>query len=297
MENPAKEHGVTLQIDRMEGEHWNLIGSPAPLRRILNNLINNATKYNRKNGTISISCREIDISSQEGQTVYEITCADTGIGMSRDFQTHMFEQFMQENATEGLAHHGTGLGLSIVKNLVERMSGSIRCESERGKGTTFYIKIPFEINTDVVETPVIAEDVPEEALQGVSVLLVEDNELNMEIAEFILGEMGMKITKAWNGQEAVQIFEQSKLGEIQIILMDMMMPVMNGEQAARAIRELDRADARTVPIIATTANAFEEDVKAALGAGMNDHLAKPLDEKALKKVMAHYVTTNVKYGT
>jgi signal transduction histidine kinase/CheY-like chemotaxis protein len=291
-EGAAQHRGITITLEKMEGKHWYLIGSPTQVSRILNNIIGNAIKYNKDNGKVTISCREIPDEKQEAKTSFEIVCADTGIGMDKSFQKHMFEQFSQENAVDEVSHHGTGLGLSIAKSLIDEMKGTINCESKRDEGTTFTITIPFGIDTDAVEeeeTKPKIEDIPEDALKGVSVLLVEDNEMNMEIAEFILEEMGMKITKAWNGQEAVNIFSESAPGTFDVVLMDMMMPVMNGEEATRTIRRLDRHDAKTVPIIAATANAFAEDIEAALNAGMNDHLAKPLDVKPLKQMITKYV--------
>jgi CheY-like chemotaxis protein len=172
------------------------------------------------------------------------------------------------------------------------MHGSIDCESKRNEGTTFTIRLPFKPDTEAEElSKAAASDENKNAnpLEGVSVLLVEDNEMNMEIAEFILEELGMKITEAWNGQEAVQIFEESKPGDFDVILMDMMMPVMNGEEATRAIRALSRKDAGTIPIIAATANAFAEDVEAAKAAGMNDHLAKPIDIQPLRDMILKYL--------
>jgi CheY-like chemotaxis protein len=204
----------------------------------------------------------------------------------------MFEQFSQENIVDEVEHHGTGLGLSIAKSLVDQMQGTIKCESKRDVGTTFTITIPFAIDvnaTEEVERKSEIKNIPENSLQGVSVLVVEDNEMNMEIAEFILEELGMKTTEAWNGQEAVEIFSKSEPGTYDIILMDMMMPVMNGEEATRSIRKLSRPDAKTIPIIAATANAFAEDIEAALSAGMNDHMAKPLDVEPLRKMIIKYV--------
>jgi CheY-like chemotaxis protein len=285
----AKGRKITLQIGKIEGEHWNLIGSPIHIQRILTNILTNAIKYNKENGSVIFSCRELKKKEESGVAIYEFVCSDTGIGMSREFQKHMFEQFTQENAAGEISYHGTGLGLTIVKSLVEEMGGEIRCESECGKGTTFYITLPFVIDT---EPKIIEETVGEKndiQLEGVSILLVEDNELNMEIAEFLLEEEGAVIQKAWNGHEAVQIFEASNPGEIQLILMDIMMPTMDGETAAQVIRELDREDAKTVPIIAMTANAFIDDIESALQAGMNAHIAKPIDVEQLKKVIRKHL--------
>jgi signal transduction histidine kinase/ActR/RegA family two-component response regulator len=285
----AKGRNITLQLGQMEGEHWNLIGSPIHIQRVLTNILTNAIKYNKENGSVTFSCRELQKKEESGIATYEFVCSDTGIGMSREFQKRMFEQFTQENAAGEVSHHGTGLGLTIVKSLVEEMGGEIRCESEHGKGTTFYITLPFVIDKETKILEEVAEEKNDIQLEGVSILLVEDNELNMEIAEFILEEEGAVIQKAWNGHEAVQIFESSKPGDFQIILMDIMMPTMDGETAAQAIRALDREDAKTIPIIAMTANAFVDDIESALQAGMNAHIAKPIDVEELKKVIRKHL--------
>jgi signal transduction histidine kinase/CheY-like chemotaxis protein len=291
-EGAAEHRGIKITVEKMEGKHWQLIGSPTHVSRILNNILGNAIKYNKDNGNVTLSCREIMAEQPEGRTAFEFVCADTGIGMNKSFQKHMFEQFSQENIVDEVEHHGTGLGLSIAKSLVDQMQGTIKCESKRDVGTTFTITIPFAIDvnaTEEVERKSEIKNIPENSLQGVSVLVVEDNEMNMEIAEFILEELGMKTTEAWNGQEAVEIFSKSEPGTYDIILMDMMMPVMNGEEATRSIRKLSRPDAKTIPIIAATANAFAEDIEAALSAGMNDHMAKPLDVEPLRKMIIKYV--------
>jgi signal transduction histidine kinase len=289
LEEQARERSVMLQIGRMEGEHWNLIGSPVHVQRVLTNVIANAIKYNRENGTVTISCRELAGKSTQESTRYEFICEDTGIGMSQEFQKHMFEQFSQENVSGEVSHHGTGLGLAIVKSLVQVMKGDIWCESERDKGTTFHIILPFGIDAEEKIPEIVTGEGSEAQLQGVSVLLVEDNEMNMEIAQFLLEEEGATIRSAWNGQEALEIFAASEMGEFDVILMDVMMPVMDGEAAARAIRALDRADAKTIPIIATTANAFEDDIESALQAGMNAHIAKPINLLHLKQVIRKYL--------
>jgi signal transduction histidine kinase/ActR/RegA family two-component response regulator len=292
LENQAAEQKVTLNIEPAEGEHFNLIGSPLHVRRILVNVLSNAIKYNKENGSVTFTCRELKGKvTAPGRTVFEFVCKDTGVGMSREFQKRMFDQFSQENAVGEVSHHGTGLGLAIVKSLVQEMDGTIRCESERDVGSTFTITLPFTIDENAKTAPPPPPPVEEDkkALQDVSILLVEDNELNMEIAEFILEDEGATTMEAWNGQEAVDIFSKSQPGEIQVILMDMMMPVMDGEHAARAIRALDRPDAKTVPILALTANTFDADVQAALNAGMNAHLAKPIDPDILRKEILHHL--------
>jgi signal transduction histidine kinase len=291
-EGAAEHRGISIKVERMEANHWHLIGSPIHVSRILNNILSNAIKYNKDNGTVKLSCFEINEGQTEGKATFEFICADTGIGMDKEFQKHMFEQFAQENAVDEVEHHGTGLGLTIAKSLIDQMHGTITCESKRDEGTTFTIELTFAIdpNSDENLSKEIEAGVNnEDSLNGVSVLLVEDNEMNMEIAEFILEEMGMNITEARNGKEAVDIFSESISGAFDIILMDMMMPVMNGEEATRQIRLLDHPDAKSIPIIAATANAFAEDIEAAHAAGMNDHLAKPLDVQPLRQMIVKYV--------
>jgi signal transduction histidine kinase len=288
MDGQAREHSVSLLLGEMNAEHWNLIGSPIHVQRILTNIITNAIKYNHAGGSVTLSCRELDKPSEPGTALFELTCADTGIGMGRDFQKRMFEQFTQENAADEMTYHGTGLGLTIVKNLVQKMGGKIRCESERGKGTTFFITLPFTIDPEPERFVPEAAEKPTKPLRGVSILLVEDNELNMEIAEFLLEEEGAIVRKAVNGQEAVQLFDASTPGTFQLILMDIMMPVMDGETAARTIRALDRPDAKTIPIIAMTANAFSDDIASSLQSGMNAHLSKPIDpDQLIAVIRAH----------
>jgi CheY-like chemotaxis protein len=276
MGNSADNFKVKLTLEEVNIEHPELIGSPVHIRRVLTNIISNAIKYNRENGTVKVYCRELEMKKGDSRAWFEIVCEDNGIGMSKDFQKHMFSKFTQENSAGEVSYHGTGLGLPIVKSLVTEMKGNISCKSEKDIGTTFYITLPFEISDAPVEEVEIVENY-KDSLKGTSILLVEDNDLNMEIAEFVLDEAGAKVTKAWNGREAVEIFEKSEPGEIEIILMDMMMPVMDGETAAQIIRSLDRDDAKTVPIIAMTANAFEEDKKKSMDAGMNAHFSKPID--------------------
>ena len=221
------------------------------MKRVMMNILSNAVKYNRANGQIYISCRELP-SEQPEMTTIEFTCRDTGIGMTEAFQKQIFEPFAQEH---------TG-----------------------GAGTTFVIRVPFKIDPDVDEHKV-QKDIPEKSIEGLHILLVEDNELNMEIAEFMLRNEGADVTKAWNGRKAVEIFEKSRPDEFDVILIDIMMPVMNGYEAARMIRSMDREDAKVIPIIAMTANAFTEDKLRAKEAGMNEHIAKPVDTKRLVKII------------
>ena len=227
-------------------------------------------------------------SKQTAMTTLEFVCRDTGIGMAEAFQKRIFEPFAQEHAGSRTKFAGTGLGMPITKKLVEKMGGTISFESKEGTGTTFVIRIPFRIDTDRKDRTETEEKM-ETSIQGRHVLLTEDNELNMEIAEFVLQNEGTVVTKAWNGQEAVDIFRKSRPGEFDVILMDIMMPVMNGYEAAKMIRSLDREDAKVIPIIAMTANAFTEDRMRAKEAGMDEHIAKPVDGKLLVKVINELV--------
>ena len=284
IEQMAAEQNIRIVWEKKEITHRKFIGSPGYVKRVMMNILSNAVKYNRKNGHIYISCREIP-SGQPEMTTIEFVCRDTGIGMTDEFQKHIFEPFAQEHAGSRTKFAGTGLGMPIAKKLIETMGGTITFESENGAGTTFVIRIPFKIdlNSDKREEK---KDVSDgKSIKGLHILLAEDNELNMEIAEFVLQNEGAVVTKAWNGQEAVERFKKSEPGEFDAILMDIMMPVMNGYEAAKTIRSMDRKDAKVIPIIAMTANAFAEDRIKAKEAGMDEHISKPVDEKLLVKVI------------
>jgi signal transduction histidine kinase/CheY-like chemotaxis protein len=287
IEHMAAEQNIRILWEKKEVTHWNLIGSPVHVKRILMNILSNAVKYNKENGYVYISCREIP-SKQTAMTTLEFVCRDTGIGMTEAFQKRIFEPFAQEHAGSRTKFAGTGLGMPITKKLVEKMGGTISFESKEGTGTTFVIRIPFQIDADMKDRTE-TEEKTETSIQGLHVLLTEDNELNMEIAEFVLQNEGAVVTKAWNGQKAVDIFRKSRPGEFDAILMDIMMPVMNGYEAAKMIRSLDREDAKVIPIIAMTANAFTEDKMRAKEAGMDEHIAKPVDGKLLVKVINELV--------
>ena len=290
IEHMATEQNIRIIWEEKEVTHWNLIGSPVHVKRILMNILSNAVKYNKENGYVYISCREIP-SKQTAMTTLEFVCRDTGIGMTEAFQKRIFEPFAQEHAGSRTKFAGTGLGMPITKKLVEKMGGTISFESKEGTGTTFVIRIPFQIDADMKDRNE-TEEKTETSIQGLHVLLTEDNELNMEIAEFVLQNEGAVVTKAWNGQKAVDIFRKNRPGEFDAILMDIMMPVMNGYEAAKMIRSLDREDAKVIPIIAMTANAFTEDKMRAKEAGMDEHIAKPVDGKLLVKVINELVKRN-----
>ena len=290
IEHMAAEQNIRIIWEKKEVTHWNLIGSPVHVKRILMNILSNAVKYNKEGGYVYISCREIP-SKQTAMTTLEFVCRDTGIGMAEAFQKRIFEPFAQEHAGSRTKFAGTGLGMPITKKLAVKMGGTISFESKEGIGTTFVIRIPFQIDADMKDRNE-TEEKTETSIQGLHVLLTEDNELNMEIAEFVLQNEGAVVTKAWNGQKAVDIFRKNRPGEFDVILMDIMMPVMNGYEAAKLIRSLDREDAKVIPIIAMTANAFTEDKMRAKEAGMDEHIAKPVDGKLLVKVINELVKRN-----
>ena len=283
IEQMAAEQNIRIRWEKKEITHRNLIGSPGYVKRVMMNILSNAVKYNKENGQIYISCMEIS-SEQPEMTTMEFVCRDTGIGMTDEFQKHIFEPFAQEHTGSRTKFTGTGLGMPITKKLVEKMGGTVTFESEKGVGTTFVIRVPFKIDPDADKREE-QKDVSEKSIKGLHILLAEDNELNMEIAEFVLQNEGADLTKAWDGQEAVELFRNSEPGEFDVILMDIMMPVMNGYEATKMIRSLDREDAKEVPIIAMTANAFTEDRIKAKEAGMDEHIAKPVDMELLIKVI------------
>ena len=284
----AAEQNIRIVWEKKEITHRDLIGSPGYVKRVMMNILSNAVKYNKENGCIYISCREIS-AEQPGMTTMEFVCRDTGIGMTEEFQKYIFEPFAQEHTGSRTKFAGTGLGMPISKKLIEKMGGTITFESEEGVGTTFVIRVPFRIDTDRSDR-VETREKQEASIRGMHILLAEDNELNMEIAEFMLQNEGAVVTKAWNGQEAVELFEKSRSGKFDVILMDIMMPVMNGYEATKRIRSLDREDAKEVPIIAMTANAFTEDRIRAKEAGMDEHVAKPVDGELLVKVIHKLVS-------
>ena len=287
IEQMAAEQNIRIMWEKKEITHRDFIGSPGYVKRVMMNILSNAVKYNRENGQIYISCMEIP-SEQPEMTTMEFVCRDTGIGMTAEFQKCVFEPFAQEHTGSRTKFAGTGLGMPIAKNLVEKMGGTITFKSEEGVGTTFVIRVPFKINL-YADKREEQKDVSEKSIKGLHILLAEDNELNMEIAEFMLQNEGADVTKAWNGQEAVELFRNSEPGEFDVILMDIMMPVMDGYEAAKMIRSLDREDAKTIPIIAMTANAFTEDRLRAKEAGMNEHISKPVDVRLLVKVICKLV--------
>lgn len=277
----------SIRVDRRPREvrHTALVGSPVHLKRLLMNIYSNAVRYNRDNGSITALCREL---RTEGDTAwFEFICADTGIGMSESFQKHLFEPFAQEHSTARSTYGGTGLGMPIAKALVDRMGGSITFTSKVGEGTTFRITLPFRMDESAALPR--QETAPDMAgaLRGMRVLLAEDNDLNMEIAEFMLQSAGAEVTEARDGREAVELFRALPTGYFDAVLMDVMMPVLDGYQATGIIRASERPDAG-VPVIAMTANAFVEDRQRAREAGMTEHLPKPLDQAVLVQTLQRW---------
>ena len=287
IEKQARERGINIVVHKYNVIHEDLIGSPVHVKRVVMNILTNAIKYNKNNGKICIEFNEIQ--KNYNTIIIRFKCEDTGIGMSESFQKTIYEPFAQEKAGARTVYGGTGLGMSITKSLVEKMGGTISFESEQGVGTTFYIELPFQIDHNIKHEELKTKEIKKASIKGVNVLLAEDNELNMEIAEFVIQNEGASVTKAWNGQEAVEIFKKSRPDEFDVILMDIMMPIKNGYEAAKMIRALDRDDAKTVPIIAMTANAFTEDRLKSKESGMNEHIAKPIDAKLLVKVISEFV--------
>lgn len=280
VEKQAENREIAISFANDCVHDW-FIGSPLHVKRMFMNLIGNALKYNKKQGTVAVSLREERLSDTEARVIF--TCRDSGIGMSEAFQEHMYEPFAQEMIDARSSYTGTGLGLAIVKRMLTQMGGTIDCVSQPGKGSTFTVTLPLALD---LSPKTKAEEKVKADITGLHLLVAEDNELNMEIAEFLLENAGAHVTKAMNGEEALHLFSASKEGTFDAVLMDVMMPVMDGIAATRAIRALPRADAKTVPIIAMTANAFAEDRERVLSAGMNEHLAKPLDTDLLIETIA-----------
>jgi signal transduction histidine kinase/CheY-like chemotaxis protein len=279
----AERKQISLQINAAEVEHYHLIGSPLHIRQIFQNIIENAVKFNMDSGSVNVVCREL--VSDENTVELEMVCADTGIGMSEEFQKHVFEAFTQEDTSARTTYSGIGLGLAITKKLVNCMNGEISFESERGIGTVFTVKLPVQIDRAYYQLSEKKD--PLQVMKGLQILLVEDNELNMEITEYMMTEQGAVVTEAWNGKEAADIYESCESGKFDVILMDIMMPVMNGLEAARCIRASEKEDAQSIPIIAISANAFDDDIAQSLAAGMNMHLAKPLEfQKVIEAIAA-----------
>lgn len=263
-----------------------IYGSPVHLRQIFLNIYGNCIKYNKPGGKITTIVQ--NLPAEEGMCKYKWIISDTGIGMSQEFLKHIFEPFVQAKNDMRTTYQGVGLGMAIVKALLDQMGGCINIFSEEGVGTTFEIIIPFEIAPAPKEIEEVdeGEDID---IHGLRLMLVEDNELNAEIAQMLLQDEGAEIVTVVNGAQAVELFDSREPGSFDAILMDMMMPVMDGVTATRTIRGLNRSDAVEIPIIAMTANAFKEDEQRCLEAGMNAHIAKPLDIAVLKRALKEHV--------
>ena len=284
MSTRAEERGIQLVLREAGLQHSRLIGDSMHLKQILLNIIDNALKYNRPHGSVFVQVEET--ACQGGTAYYRFMIEDTGIGIGEEFKEHIFEPFTQQHQGARTHYNGTGLGMSIVKELVEQMKGTIEVDSQVGKGTVFQITLPLRIDEAWSEQPVEEEQHMQADIAGMRVLLVEDNEINCETVEFMLKEAGAKVVTANDGKAAVDAFTAAAPGTFDCVLMDLMMPIMSGYEATRVIRGLNRPDAEEVPIIALSANAFEEDVAMTKAAGMNEHLAKPVDIRKMIMLMS-----------
>ena len=282
----AQEKGVEFIVKKDELPYPCLIGSPVHVKRILLNIVGNAVKYNKNNGRVYITL--VESKTDDETMLVEFKCEDTGIGISKRFLPHVFDAFAQDSDIARSSYEGTGLGMPIAKSLVDKMGGTLEVESEKGIGTTFTMRIPFKKAAEQPSEEQKQEAPDMELVKGMHVLLAEDNKLNMEIAQFFLDTAGITSKCVLNGKEAVEAFEDSAVHEYDAVLMDIMMPFMNGMEATQKIRALEREDAGTVPIIAMTANAFVEDKKQAMAAGMTDYITKPLQMELLLHLLAKY---------
>ena len=280
----AETMHIRLDLEEVDLKHSRLIGTPLYIKQVLMNIIENAIKYNRPGGAVYVQAQEV--SCGKDTATFRFVVEDTGIGIGEDFKEHIFEPFTQEHPDARTHYNGVGLGMSIVKRLVDQMNGTVEISSQQGKGSVVRVELPLRLDHTWTgqrsdETRNIRDHIA-----NMRVLLVEDNEINCEIMEFMLTEAGAQVVTAHDGKTAVETFRSSAPGSFDCVLMDLMMPVMSGYEATRVIRDMEREDARTVPIIALSANAFEEDVAMAKDAGMNAHLAKPVNMKKLFRLMS-----------
>ena len=291
----AAEQNIRIEWEKKEITHRDFIGSPGYVKRVMMNILSNAMKYNRENGHIYISCMEIP-SEQPGMTTMEFVCRDTGIGMAEEFQKHIFESFSQERSSSDSGIEGSGLGMGIVKKLVDLMNGKITVQSKPGAGSTFTITLPLKIANAEERNPKHADgQLNIKKLEGKRVLLVEDNDLNAEIATELLTEEGIMIERAENGVACIDMFNKAKQNYYSLILMDIQMPIMNGYEASRRIRELKDGNKSQIPIVAMTANAFEEDKRDAIAAGMNGHIAKPIQVDKMLSILSEVIRQRENY--
>ena len=282
----AEERAVRVELDTSGLGHGRVIGNPLHVKQILMSVIDNALKYNRPHGSVFVRAEET--AFQEGTARCRFVVEDTGIGIGEEFKEHIFEPFTQEHQDARTDYNGVGLGMSIVKKLVDQLRGTVTVDSRLGRGSVVEIVLPIRVDESWREHPPAEPEEPRDgqgSVAGMRVLLVEDNQINCEIVEYILQDAGAEVVTAHDGRAAVDAFGASAPGSFDCILMDLMMPVMSGYEAARVIRGLERADAGTVPIIALSANAFEEDVALAKDAGMNEHLSKPVDIRKMFQAM------------
>ena len=289
VEQRAAEAGVALEYDRRQFERMKpdcVYGSPLHLRQVFLNVYGNCIKYNKVGGSVTTLCQ--NVGERDGIVTYRWVIRDTGIGMSRAFLAHIFDPFAQEHTDARSVYHGTGLGMAIVKSLIDKMGGSIEVSSREGEGSEFVITLPFEIAEELPEPQQAAWETEAADVRGLRILLAEDNALNAEIVKKLLEDRGAEVEAASDGRQALEAFESHKPDTYAAILMDVMMPNMDGLDATRAIRALDRADAKVIPIIAMTANAFEEDARKCMEAGMNAHLPKPIRIERLVAVIAGF---------
>ena len=298
----AEEAEIQLTLKKVDLQHSRLIGNPLHLKQILMNVIDNAIKYNRPHGSVHVQVKET--AFQNGNAGYRFVIEDNGIGIGEEFKKHIFEPFAQEHQGARTNYNGVGLGMPIVKKLIDQLAGSIVVDSRIGRGSMVQITLSFRVDKawsglpadEVWSGQSVDENLSGQSMDedwnvpdniaGMQVLLVEDNEINCEIVEYILREAGAEVITANDGRVAVDAFTASAPGTFDCVLMDLMMPVMSGYEAARVIRSLEREDAKNIPIIALSANAFEEDIALAKDAGMNEHLAKPIDIRRMFKVMS-----------
>ena len=279
----AEGAGIRLAAEEIDLQHSRLIGNPLHIKQILMNVMDNAIQFNRPEGSVFVRVKET--GCRNGIASYGFVVEDTGIGIGEEFKKHIFEPFTQENQGARTHYNGVGLGMSIVKKLVDQMKGTIEVDSQVGKGSVFRITLSIPVDQAQSECPVEGDEGVRGDISGMRILLVEDNEINCEIVEFMLKDAGAEVVTANDGKAAVDAFAASNPETFDCVLMDLMMPIMSGYEAARVIRGLDRPDAATVPIVALSANAFEEDAALAKDAGMNEHLAKPVDIGKMFQVM------------
>ena len=287
VEQRAADAGVTLEYDTDSGKviYPYVYASPLHLRQLFLNIFGNSIKYNHVGGKVTSKFYVVGVN--DNIVTYKWVISDTGIGMSKEFLEHIFEPFAQEHSDARSIYNGTGLGMAIAKSLIDKMNGTIDITSVEGEGSIFTITIPFEIaDAKPVTPPAESDDKPD--IKGLNLLLAEDNELNAEIAEMLLSDQGANITIVKDGRQAIDAFVNNPVGTYDAILMDIMMPVIDGINATKTIRALDRPDAKTIPIIAMTANAFNEDADRCIAAGMNAHLAKPLQMDKVLSTIAKY---------